>query len=186
MAGWNGKGHEIATVFFDLTKAFNSVPHRQLITKLEMTGLNEHFISWITDYLTNKHQTAVLNGETSTPLPVTSGVPQDSVLSPLLFLVYINDNNDLRLSTGAKLVLYADDILLYHPILTGKDYILLQQDVDVLGVWSLLNHLSFNATKCKTMVLSCKRLKTTPSQVFLLGSQLERVDSFKYLGLLIS
>ena len=179
------KGHEIATIFFDLTKAFDSVPHRQLIAKLEAIGLNEHLISWITDYLTNRHQSVVLNGETSTPLPVISGVPQGSVLGPLLFLIYINDINDLSLSAGSKLVLYADDILLYRPILSGNDYALLQQDVDVLGVWSLLSHLSFNTTKCKTMVLSCKRLKTTPSQIFLLGSQLERVESFKYLGLLI-
>ena len=69
------KGHEIATIFFDLTKAFDSVPHRQLITKLEAIGLNEHLISWITDYLTNRHQSVVLNGETSTP-----GVLQGSVL----------------------------------------------------------------------------------------------------------
>ena len=73
----------------------------------------------------------------------------------------------------------------FSTVCTRNDYVLLQQDVDVLGVWSLLNHLSFNTTKCKTMVLSRKKLKTTPSQVFLLGSQLESVDSFKYLGLLI-
>ena len=77
------KGHEIATVFFNLTKAFDSVPHRLLITKLEAIGLNEHFISRITDYLTNRHQSVVLNGETSTPLPGISGIPQGSVLSPL-------------------------------------------------------------------------------------------------------
>ena len=129
------KGHEIATIFFDLTKAFDSVPHRQLITKLEVIGLNEHLISWITDNLTNRHQSVVLNGKTSTPLPVTSGVPQGSVLGPLLFLIYINDINDLRLSTGSKLVLYADDILLYRPIFSGKDYALLQEDIDALGVY---------------------------------------------------
>ena len=185
---WMGEmeeGKEIATVFFDLTKAFDSVPHRQLITKLKTIGLDERLILWITDYLTNRHQSVVLNGEASTPLPVISGVPQGSVLGPLLFLMYINDINDLSLSTGSKLVMYADDILLYRAISSEDDYTLLQQDVDALGVWSLLNHLSFNTSKYKTMVLSRKRLKTQPMPILLLGSLLERVDSFKYLGLKI-
>ena len=179
------EGNEIATVFFDLTKAFDSVPHRQLITKLKTIGLDERLILWITDYLTNRHQSVVLNGKASIPLPVISGVPQGSVLGPLLFLMYINDINDLSLSAGSKLVMYADDILLYCAISSEDDYTLLQQDVDVLGVWSLLNHLSFNTSKCKTMVLSRKRLKTQPMPILLLGSLLERVDSFKYLGLKI-
>ena len=124
------EGNEVATVFFDLTKAFDSVPHRQLITKL------------------------------------ISGVPLGSVLGPLLFLMYINDINDLSLSAGSKLVMYADDILLYRAISSEDDSTLLQQDVDALGVWNLLNHLSFNTSKCKTMVLSRKRLKTQPMPIY--------------------
>ena len=127
----------------------------------------------------------VLNGETSNQLPVTSGVPQGSIFGPLLFLLYVNDVNDVVLSEGSKLILYVDDILLYRQIHTMQDYAALQQDVDSLGVWSLLKHLSFNPTKCKSMIISRKKVRTTPPTINLLGSEIERVDSIKYLGLAI-
>ena len=131
------KGNEVAAAFFDLTKAFDSVPYRHVINKLETIGLDKRLIKWITNYLTNRCQSVVLNGQTSESLPVIPGVPQGSVLGPLLFLLCINDINNLTLSPGSKLVLYADDILLYRPIVSENDYTLLQQDVDALGVWSL-------------------------------------------------
>ena len=78
----------------------------------------------------------VLHGETSDLLPVTSGLPQGSVLGPLLFLLYVNDVNDVALPEGSKLILYADNILLYRKIYTEQDYAACQQDVDSHGVWS--------------------------------------------------
>ena len=91
--------------------------------------------------LTNRSQSVVLSGEISGPLPVTSGVPQGSVLVFfLLFLLYVNDVNNVSLSGSSKLILYADDIIAQNE----EDYTALQQDVDSLGVWSLLNRLSFN------------------------------------------
>ena len=74
----------------------------------------------------------VLNGASSLPLPVLSAVPQGSVLSPLLFLLYINDICDTGISNGSKLVLYADDILLYRAVDSPDDYALLQHDVNTL------------------------------------------------------
>ena len=114
-------------------------------------------------------------------------MPQGSVLGPPLFLLYVNDVNNVGFSEGSKLILYADDILLYGKIYTEQDYcnIALQLDVDSLGVRSLLNHLSFNKAKCKFMALSWKKARTTPPLLNLLGSEIERVDSLKYLGLTI-
>ena len=77
-------GHEMGAVFFVLTEAFDSMSHCQLVSKLRAISLNEYLVSWITNYLTKRSQSVVLSGETSGPLPVTSGIPQGSVLGPLL------------------------------------------------------------------------------------------------------
>ena len=98
-------GHEMGAVFFDVTKAFDSVPHRQLISKLRAIGLDDYLVSWITNYLTNRSRSVVLHGETSDLLSVTSSIPQGSVLGPLLFLLYVNDVNGVALSEGSKLIL---------------------------------------------------------------------------------
>lgn len=180
-------GNEVGAVFFDLTKAFDSVPHRKLLGKLQELGLNAYIVNWISDYLTNRTQSVVLNGVSSTTLPVLSGVPQGSILGPLLFLMYLNDINDTTISSGSKLVLYADDILLYRAVHSQEDYFALQQDVDTLAAWSSTKLLKFNPSKCKAMLLSRKRSKMSiPCTLLLNQMPLEFVDSFKYLGLNIT
>ena len=120
-----------------------------LLDKLQDLGLDEHIRQWVKSYLTDRSQKVVVNGESSDPTHVVSGVPQGSVLGPLLFLVYIDGVTDLPLSEASQLVLYADDILLYRPIKCQSDYSVLQQEMNAINSWVEDNHLQFNISKCK-------------------------------------
>ena len=98
----------------------------------------------------------VVGGESSLDSPVLSGVPQGSVLGPLLFLVYIDDVSDILLSDGSTLNIYADDMMLYKPVKSIEDIHHLQMDIDRISGWVDCNNLTLNPNKCKTMVISRK------------------------------
>ena len=133
-------------LFLDLSKAFDSVPHVLLLHHLKDTGLNPYIVQWIAFYLLNRKQYVVVQGESSTNTSVVSGVPQGSVLGPLLFLSYISSNSQLPLSNGAQMTLYADDLLLIKPIKVANDYILLQQDITTITNNIEELHLTLNAS----------------------------------------
>ena len=180
-------GQEVCAVFFDYRKAFDSVPHLPLLKKLENLGFNDHILHWVSGYLASRSQSVVVNGESSLPAPVISGVPQGSVLRPLLFLIYINDLTEINLRDGAKITLYADDVLLFRVINSPEDFAKLQDDIDKVGNRSCTNHLTLNRDKCKYMTVSCRKTVSTPSSPLLLeGNSLEQVEMFKYLGVLLS
>ena len=121
----------------------------------------------------------------SSPTDVFSGVPQGSILGPLLFLIYIDGVTEVELSNNSRLVLYADDVLIYSPISCHTDCQLLQHDINTICAWSIEQHLTLNPQKCKFMTISRKRKSTTTPFTFKLNnSPMEEVDQFKYLGVL--
>ncbi len=140
----------------DLTKAFDKVPHLSLLQTLAEHGINAHLLNWLYDYVSQRSQFVVVNGERSKCSNVISGVPQGSVLGPLLFIIYLDGITKLPLHDGSCLLLYADDILLYRQTQHHEDYLLLQQDIASLELWLQQKYLQLNVTKCKYMVLTRK------------------------------
>ena len=176
------KGQETISVFFDLSKAFDSVPHAPLLQKLLDIQINP-FILY--NYLSQRKQFVVVNGSQSSELDVTSGVPQGSVLGPLLFLIYINGVSCIALN--GKLLIYADSIALYQIIHAPSDYLLVQNDINAISVWTNENFLHLNTNKCCFMLFSKKHYPCQPmTQLVIEGQSLERVTTFKYLGVLFS
>ena len=128
----NNKGQTDA-VLLDFSKlAFDRVPHHLLLTKLQHYGVSGNILNWITDFLDSRTQRVVCGGATSKPINVTSGVPQGSVLGPLLFLASINDITT-NLSSSCRL--FADDCVLYRKIDTPDDAKTLQEDLRKLEIW---------------------------------------------------
>ena len=139
-------------------------------------------MSWIKAFLTGHSQTVVLEGESSSEIPVNSGVPQGSVLGPLLSLLYIND---LPENIQSQDRLFADDTAIYITINNHSDSDTLQQDLDTLQTWERLWDMDFNPSKCQVLHISKSR---HPAQHInmLHGQALEAMDHAKYLGVDIS
>ena len=123
---------QIDAVLLDFSKAFDKVMHQRLLKKLRHYDVRDNLNQWIQDFLTDRQQEVVLEGVHSKATDVTSGVPQGTVLGPLLFLVYINDMPENISSTTR---MFADDALVYRIIRSRKDHTLLQEDLDKLQDW---------------------------------------------------
>ena len=177
------QGFEVCIVFFDISKAFDTVPHLPLLQQMEKLNLNPFLLRWIESYLRGRTQ-HVVDGCQSQLLPVISGVPQGSVIGPLLFICYINDVASVA-SEGSDMSLFADDIALYRVIKTPADYVALQ-DVNSVSTVISYKYLHFNKTKCRTILLSRKRTKSCPPPLLLNGTILTQVFSYRYLGIAIT
>ena len=136
-------------IYMDFQKAFDTVPHRRLISKINAHGIRGQLLQWIGDFLTQRQQCVVVNGVRSELVNVASGVPQGSVLGPVLFLIYIND---LPMGVSGSIKLFADDTKIFSQP-AASDGNVLQRDLNTLQAWSAAWLLSFHPEKCKVMKL---------------------------------
>ena len=143
---WVDDGSPVDVIYLDFQKAFDKVPHQRLILKLKSHGMGNSIINWIEQWLTDRRQRVVIDGEVSSWKSVLSGVPQGSVLGPILFLVYVND---LEEGVIGKILKFADDTKLFTKTKEIGDKIFLQDDIDKLVKWSEKWQMLFNFGKCK-------------------------------------
>ena len=130
---WVDEGSPVDVIYLDFQKAFDKVPHQRLILKLKSHGMGNSIINWIEQWLTDRKQRVVVDGEVSSWKSVLSGVPQGSVLGPILFLVYIND---LEEGVTGSILKFADDTKLFRKTKEIGDKFFLQDDIDKLVKWS--------------------------------------------------
>ena len=172
------KGTQTDMVVLDFSKAFDRVPHKRLLQKLHHYGIRGHLHQWVSDFLTGRTQNVVIEGVTSESAPVVSGVPQGSVLGPILFLIFINDLPD-NLTSQTRL--FADDCIVYRRVRSHEDCLSLQQDLYRLAEWELKWGMEFHPQKCS--VLSVTRSRSPIKHPYKLkGHILEVQDCTKYLG----
>ena len=168
-----------------MAKAFDTVNHNILITKLSNLGIGNSLLNWIKNYLDNRKQCTTANHITSSYKDIICGVPQGSILGPLFFIVYVNDIKQ-SLSNCAHL-LYADDTVIY---ITGEiDVItnILQNDLNSFKGWCDRNKLTMNIKKTKyvTFGLKSQTRRIQNHDLFIQDTKIERVNSYKYLGVIL-
>ena len=171
-------------VFIDLRKAFDTVDHTLLIAKLKNIGFSAPVINWFTSYLSSRTVVTSINNITSTPKPVTVGVPQGSILGPLLFLIFINDLPQCL--KHCKSILYADDTLLYYAGRTENDLqVKINEDLNSLSQWLNNNLLTLNYEKTKFMIFANKK-QSTKVDITIENKKVLQETSFNYLGVTLS
>jgi hypothetical protein len=175
-------GKQTDLVLLDFSKAFDKVNHLKLLFKLQEHGVSSQTVSWIQSFLVGRSQSVVVNGCMSDQVPVTSGVPQGSVLGPLLFLLYINDLPDMVTS---QVRLFADDTAVYLAVTCLSDCQRLQNDLSKLETWEKLWDMEFNPSKCQVLHITRSR-KPIQFPYKLHGQTLSPVKDAKYLGVDIS
>jgi len=149
-------GGQTNVIYLDMAKAFDRVSHKKLVYRLEMFGLRNPLLAWIKDYLTNRRHRVIIEGTASDWKPLTSGVPQGSIIDPILFLVYVNDIME-NLSAGTSFPLYADDTKCARVINDFNDCYTLQNDLTAVCDWSKLWEMNFNLQKCKQLCITRKK-----------------------------
>ena len=139
------KGEQLDVSYLDFSKAFDKVPHKRLCLQLKSHGIRGRILNWIQLWLAGRQQRVILNGVKSEWREVLSGVPQGSVLGPLLFLIFVNTIDN---GLSSKVLKFADDIKAFKVIKDENDQDAFQSDLDKLVAWSEKWQMKFNFSKC--------------------------------------
>ena len=177
---WVDDGSPVDVIYLDFQKAFDKVPHQRLLIKLKSHGMGVNIITWIQNWLTDRRQRVSVEGETSAWTAVHIGVPQGSVLGPLLFLVYINDLED---GVASNILKFADDTKIFRRVQTRQECRTLQDDLNRLDQWSAKWQMLFNQSKCKCLHIGRANGKE-PYEMH--NTVLLKTSKEKDLGLIIS
>ena len=180
MFGAYDQSGSVDVVYLDFQKAFDKVPHRRLMAKVKALGIGGSVADWITAWLTGRKQRVVIGGTPSGWSPVTSGVPQGSVLGPLLFLIYINDIDQGLVS---KLSKFADDTKLGINTADPNAVEMLRRDLARIGDWSERWQMPFNTGKCRVLHVGARNPR---SDYRLLGSPVTPTQQETDLGVLMT
>lgn len=178
------KAGQVDVLFLDFSKAFDRVPHNKLIEKLQTIGLPNYLVSWVSAYLNGRKQYVDVCGQTSPHLPVDSGVPQGSVLGPLLFLIYCNDIVSV-ITDPVKIRLFADDCIIFTDVHSPDDQIALNTALSNILLWCDKWGMVLNFDKSVFLRISNKKnpLQFSYSSY---SQPLKEVSQYKYLGLTIT
>ena len=177
-------GEFVIGVFLDFSKAFDTVDHAILLSKLSHYGIRGSALQWFQSYLSNRNQYVTYNGVSSPVNNITCGVPQGSILGPLLFLLYINDLGHVCSSTTS--ILFADDTNLFK---SGNDLNKMQDELNSellkISLWLKVNKLSLNIGKTYFMVFTNKKKRLDELNILIDGNKIEEVKKTKFLGVII-
>lgn len=182
------EGHDVDVLYLDFAKAFDKVPHQRLLQKMESNGISGNVLRWVQCWLSGREQRVVLNGIASDWMPVTSGVPQGSVLGPTCFVIFINDLDDVLDLVGGFVSKFADDTKFGRIISTAEDRVKMQRDIDKLMKWAETWQMDFNSKKCKIMHFG----NTNPGNSYCMGgfapagTILQTVKEEKDIGVIVS
>jgi hypothetical protein len=181
------KGLKCSAIFVDIKKAFNTVNHDRLKLKMQQLGIGGNFMKIILSYLHNRRQVVRINGCDSDEQNINIGTPQGSALSALLFLIYVNDLQNIKLISAP--FMFADDLAL----ITSADSVEALRtnathDLDQLFKWLCLNELSMNVEKTKLLDFKLKHSNeiTTRNSIKFMAGEIEQVSSYEYLGLVLN
>ena len=172
--------YQLDTIYLDISKAFDSICHTYLLQKLSVYNISGNLWLWFKNYLTNRIQFVSINNSYSHLLPVLSGVPQGSILGPLLFILYMNDLPDAI--HWSRALLFADDTKCFKYIKSPDDEQFLQNDLQNLASWGVTSHLSFNPSKSIHMSFN-QNISTSYN---IRGNPINTTHSHRDLGVIIS